>query len=114
MNLEPPKNHLAAVAWARTIVADPETVFLDTETTGLGHGAEIIDIAVVTTNGEVLADLMVRPAGRIPFEATQIHGIRDEDVAGAPCWSDVLDLLRPVLQDREIVVYNVGFDRTMV
>jgi len=91
-----------------------ETVFLDTETTGLGKGAEIVDIAVVTATGDVLVDLMVRPSGRIPFEATQIHGIRDEDVAGAPCWSDVLDLLRPLLLGREIVVYNVGFDRTIV
>src|SRR5262245_1106519 len=95
-------------------MADTETVFLDTETTGLGKGAEIIDVAVVTATGEVLIDQLVRPSGGIPFEATRIHGIRDKDVAGAPCWSEVLGLLRPILFDREIVVYNVGFDRTMV
>lgn len=114
MDLNPPKDRPSAVAWARAIVAGPETIFLDTETTGLGHGAEIVDIAVVTAAGEVLVNLMVRPTAPIPFEATRIHGIRDADVAGAPCWSDVLDLVRPVLLDREIVVYNVGFDRTMV
>jgi DNA polymerase-3 subunit epsilon len=114
MYLEPPRDRHSAVAWSRDVLAGPDTVFLDTETTGLGRGAEIVDVAVIAATGEVLADLLVRPDHRIPFEATRIHGIRDEDVAGAACWSDVLDLLRPVLIDREIVVYNVGFDRTMV
>ena len=114
MDLETPIDRASAIAWARSVLMRDETVFLDTETTGLGRGAEIVDIAVVTASGEVLVDLMVRPFGRIPFEATQIHGISDEDVAGAPCWSDALDLLRPILFDREIVVYNVGFDRTML
>jgi DNA polymerase-3 subunit epsilon len=114
MYLEPPRDRRSAVAWSRDILAGPETVFLDTETTGLGHAAEIVDIAVVSAAGEVLADLLVRPAQRIPYEATRIHGITDADVVNAPTWPEVLDLLRPILLDREIVVYNVGFDRTMV
>ncbi len=114
MYLEPPRDRRSAVAWSRYVLAGSDTVFLDTETTGLGNGAEIVDIAVISATGEVLVDLMVRPVQRIPYQATSIHGITNEDVAAAPCWPDVLDRLRPVLAEREIVVYNVGFDRSMV
>ena len=39
----------AMIEWARTAVCDPQVVFLDTETTGIGPDAEIVDIAVVAT-----------------------------------------------------------------
>jgi DNA polymerase III subunit epsilon len=114
MELESPRDRRSAVAWARSVLSGSSTVFLDTETTGLGFGAEIVDVAVIAASGEVIADLLVRPLRRIPSEATRIHGITDEDVAGAPCWSDALEVLRPLLADRDIVVYNVAFDRTML
>ncbi|MEA2584358.1 MAG: polymerase subunit epsilon [Thermomicrobiales bacterium] len=114
MSFETPFDRTSAVAWSRAVVAVPETVFLDTETTGLGPSAEIVDVAVITVNGEVLVDALVRPGCRIPNEATRIHGIRDEDVATAPTWPEILELLSPVLSDRPVVVYNAGFDRTMV
>lgn len=92
----------------------PESVFLDTETTGLGATAEIVDIAVISARGEVLVNALVKPARRIPIAATQIHGIKDEDVRQAPTWEQTMLLLRSVLLGRLVVVYNVGFDRTMV
>jgi DNA polymerase-3 subunit epsilon len=91
-----------------------DAVFLDTETTGLAATAEIVDIAVISVSGEVLVDALVRPVRGIPREATRIHGIRDEDVALAPSWEEVLPRLRAVLVDRLVVVYNAGFDRAMV
>jgi DNA polymerase III epsilon subunit-like protein len=114
MVIEPPFDRRSAVAWSRSVLTSAETVFLDTETTGLGPSAEIVDIAVVAASGDVLFDALVRPSRRIPFEATQIHGIRDEDVAWAQTWQEVLAVLRPILSGRTIVVYNVGFDRTIV
>jgi DNA polymerase III subunit epsilon len=114
MIFESPFDRRSAVAWSRSVLAAEETVFLDTETTGLGPSAEIVDIAVITVDGEVLMDELVRPDCRIPFEATQVHGITDQDVVLAPVWSEVLERLRPVLSERPIVVYNAEFDRTMV
>jgi DNA polymerase III epsilon subunit-like protein len=114
MNLENPYDRRSAVAWSRTVISAAETVFLDTETTGLGATAEIVDIAVIAASGEVLVDALVKPGRRIPIEATRIHGIRDEDVAFAPSWEERMPRLRTVLLDRLGVVSNVGFDRTMV
>lgn len=49
----------AAVRWAIDIVGRDDVVYLDTETTGLGPDAEIVDIAVVDQAGRVLLNSLV-------------------------------------------------------
>jgi DNA polymerase-3 subunit epsilon len=112
--LRHPFNRRSAVAWARAIAEDQDVVFLDTETTGLGAHAEIVDIAVIAADGRVLLDSLVRPVGPIPPEATLIHGITEELVARAPPWRDLVTSLRDLLESRTVVVYNAEFDRAMV
>jgi len=114
MSVIAPNDRQSAVLWSRTLVTATETIFLDTETTGLGPAAEIVDIAVVTATGEVLLDVLVRPSRPIPADATRIHGITNHDVARAPEWCDVIEILMPILRERQIVVYNALFDQTMV
>lgn len=104
----------AAVAWAREMTSDPAVVFLDTETTGLGGTAEVVDLAVVALDGRVVLETLIRPAAAIPPDATAIHGIGDVDVADAPSWPEVHDALCHVLAERPVVVYNAAFDRRMV
>ena len=103
-----------AIAWAVAMANDPRVVYLDTETTGFGPRAEIVDIAVVGAAGDVLYESLVRPTRRIPWDATAVHGITDADVAGAPDWEDLYEDLVPVLEGRRIIVYNVVFDKQMV
>jgi DNA polymerase-3 subunit epsilon len=103
-----------SIAWAADVAADPRTVFLDTETTGFGPRAEIVDIAVVSGSGELLLESLVRPERRIPYDASAIHGITDADVRGAPRWNELYDDVLRVMSGRRIVVYNVVFDRQMV
>jgi DNA polymerase-3 subunit epsilon len=103
-----------AIAWASAVANDPRAVYLDTETTGFGPRAEIIDIAVVSGAGEVLLESLVQPRRRIPWDATAIHGITDTDVRDAPFWIDLYDEVMRALDGRRIVVYNVTFDKQMV
>ncbi|WP_328545498.1 3'-5' exonuclease [Streptomyces europaeiscabiei] len=99
------------IAWARDVLADPDTVVLDTETTGLEDDARIVDLAVTTVAGEVLMDTLVNPGGEpIPTEATDIHGITDEDVASAPTFASVLEQLGTVLRGRRCLIYNKPYD----
>lgn len=52
--------------WAREVLADPDTVILDTETTGLEDDARIVDLAVLTVAGDVLVNTLVDPGEPIP------------------------------------------------
>jgi DNA polymerase III subunit epsilon len=103
-----------AIAWAAGVVDDSRVVYLDTETTGFGPRAEIVDIAVVSAAGEVVLESLVQPSRRIPAEVTAIHGITNADVQNAPAWCDLYQDLLRVLGGRRIIVYNVIFDRQMV
>jgi Exonuclease len=96
--------------WARQVLADELTVVLDTETTGLGENARIVELSVITAAGEVLLDTLLDPGEPIPAEATGLHGIGDQDVAGAPTFSEILPQLTAVLQGRRVVIYNAPYD----
>jgi DNA polymerase-3 subunit epsilon len=89
-----------------------QTIFLDTETTGLDPAADgILEIGILADDGPILLDSLVRPvhATRWP-EAQRIHGIDPEDVKDAP----PLDALRPAIvraaTGAEVVIYNAAFD----
>lgn len=103
-----------AVAWAADVAADPSTVFLDTETTGLGVEAEICDIAIVAIDGTVVLDTLVWPLREIPREATAVHGISTADVIDQPQWDDIAPLVREMTRDRRVVIYNAAYDAQIV
>lgn len=85
-------------------------MFLDTETTGLERKDEIVELAVVDCDGEILMNTLVRPTIRIPPEATRIHRITNAAVAHAPTILDLLPQLDRLLAGRELVIYNRDYD----
>lgn len=97
-------------SWAREVLADPDTVILDTETTGLEDDARIVDLAVITGAGDVLVNTLINPGETIPWEATDIHGITDEQVADAPRFADTLAQLTTALNGRRCLIYNKPYD----
>jgi len=103
-----------AIAWAREVIADPTSVFLDTETTGLGPSVEVVDVAVVDLDGRTLLDRLVMPERPIPLDASAVHGIYDHHVANAPRWPQVVGDLNMAVTSRRVVVYNVGYDRPII
>lgn len=105
------RDHADTIDWARRLISDPRTIYLDTETTGLGRDAEVVDIAVIDSAGRVLLDTLVRPVQPIPADATRIHGISNPMVAAAPRWNQVAPRLGGLLASASrIVIYNADFD----
>lgn len=86
---------------------------LDTETTGLERG-EIVQIAVIDSTGNVLLETLVQPRGKIPADATRIHGIDSLTVAEAPSWALISPKLEKLLAGRDVVIYNAVYDRKMM
>lgn len=103
------QDRAAAVAWAREVLADPKTVILDSETTGL-YGARFVEIAVVGVRGEALFVSRLKPTVQVSEGAFSVHGISDEDLDGMPTFEDVYPALRKILEGRRVIVYNRAFD----
>ena len=104
----------SALLWSREAVRAPNVVFLDTETTGVRTTDDIVDIAIVATNGDVLFEQLVKPARPIPPETSAFNGISNKMVAGAPDLQEIYPALAALLTDRVVVAYNVEFDRSML
>ncbi len=103
-----------AAQWARDLLARSDWVILDTETTGLDHTAEVVQIAVLSPDGTVLLDTLVRPTRPIPPDATRIHGITDAMVADASPWADVHAHVQLLIGNCDVVVYNADYDRRVM
>lgn len=100
----------AAMAWL-----DDDCLILDTETTGLGEDAEIVEITVIDHEGQPLMNTLVKPArGSIPDEVINIHGITNEMVADAPMWADINDEFMRLIAGRTVVMYNAAYDSRLV
>jgi DNA polymerase-3 subunit epsilon len=103
-----------AIEWAISVAHDPHAVVLDTETLGIKPDAGLCDIAVVAMDGLPVLNTLINPGRPIPAEASDVHGIRDEDVRDAPTFADVYPDLCAVLTGRRVVIYNRAFDAAVL
>lgn len=90
---------------------------VDLETTGLVPGGDrIVEISIVRVepNGEIrlVLDTLVNP--QRPVSGTEIHGIHDEDVAGAPTFADIAGDVARALHGSVFAAYNVYFDARFI
>ncbi|MDE7179939.1 MAG: 3'-5' exonuclease [Muribaculaceae bacterium] len=85
-------------------------VFFDLETTGTSvtHDriVQLSYIKVFPDGHETTDTLLINPGMPIPAESTAIHHITDEDVADAPRFAEVADMLESVFNDSDIAGYN--------
>ena len=91
-----------------------QLVIIDTETTGLGDDAEIIEIAALRCDGQVMLNTLVKPLQLIPACATAIHGITNDMVADAPSWPEVIGQLILATGPDDFLAYNSAFDARLI
>ena len=90
-------------------------VFLDTETTGSGPQDAVIEVGIVTAQGEVLTSTLVSPLAPVTNGARRVHGITDEELADAPPFPVVADRLETVFGDADRVwTFGPTYDRRML
>ncbi len=107
------EDRLQAIQLARSKV-ELKPVYLDTETTGLKENDEIVEIAIIDHDGQVLLESLVRPIRRIPPDAVAIHGITNAMVQDATRWSEIWPEAESLLSGRQIAIYNAEFDIRMM
>lgn len=99
-----------ATQWARALLKRTDWVILDTETTGLSEQDEIVQIAILGSDGSVLLDTFIKPTQPVSAGATAIHGITSIELEGAPRFPEVIERIKALLHDKTIVIYNAPFD----
>ena len=110
------RDRRAGVSKLARQLLDENPLLFDTETTGLDNRAEIVEIAVVSCDGTVLLETLVRPTSPIPPAASAVHGIRDADVRNARTWREVHGELASLLAPggRVLTSYNRDYDLRLV
>jgi len=93
---------------------DENALILDTETTGLGGNAEIVEISIIDCTGAVLMDTLIKPTRPIPADATRIHGIANEMVASAPTWPMIVDQFKAIVSGRKLIIYSADYDLRII
>lgn len=89
-------------------------VYIDTETTGLESGDEIVEFSIVESDGSVLYSSLVKPSRPIPAAASRIHGITNDMVSSSQNWPILWPTIRNFLYGRMIAAYNAPFDLRMM
>ncbi len=91
---------------------------IDFETTGRDAGTDrVIEIGLVSfEKGEVTSreSLLVNPGVPVPEESRAVHGITDEELAGAPDFATVMPRVLERLRGKLPVAYNASFDRSFL
>lgn len=92
-----------------------EFAVVDLETTGTGarHGHRVTEVAVVLVRGtriEPVFESLVNPGRPIPWFITQLTGIDDRIVRGAPMFAEIAGELASHLAGRVFVAHNAAFD----
>ncbi len=95
-------------------ILQQKPIYLDTETTGLGLKDEIIEIALMDDDENILFQSFVHPSQPIPMSTTAIHGITNSMVQNAAAWPIIWQQICNIMNNRLIVIYNADFDIRMM
>jgi len=107
----------AAIIIARDIFDDPDGyVVLDTETSGVGSLAEILELAILSPTGETLFHQYFQPKHAISPRALAVHGLSVDllEQKGAIPWETAHGSILDLLEGRIILAYNSRFDLAML
>lgn len=104
-----------AVAGTSPLIEECAFAVLDVETTGSRPSEDdrVTEVAVVVVQGErreLVFDSLVNPGRHIPPWITEMTGISDVTVAGAPAFEAVADPLLQALSGRVFTAHNARFD----
>lgn len=90
------------------------TVFLDLETTGITDHDDVLEIAIIDSDGCTLINEQFDSDKPSWSKAEAVHGISKTDVEGKAQFCDSLDKVLDLCTNKDIVIYNAAFDTRFI
>ena len=84
-----------------------KAICLDTETTGLGSDAQIIEIAITDLNKNILFNQRIKQTTDIEHGALSVHGITPESLMNCPSWPDIADEINRITTGRDVIIFSL-------
>ena len=94
-----------------------DVLVLDTETTGVGREAEVIEVVAIDTTGALRVSALSMPSGPISQGSWEVHGMSEEALhaMGARPWPEVHPALVSAMRTAEYVLaWWADFDARVV
>lgn len=93
-----------------------KTICFDTETTGLGKDAEILQLAIVNGLGEVLFNELIKPKRQTKWPpAEKVHHISPIMVEKCKTIDSYIPILTKIFNEAEVYIgYNLPYDIRML
>ena len=110
------QDRLSAISVAKEILKNKDNfVILDTETTGLNEYDEIIQLAIIDLNGNILFEKNFYPTkrGTIPPTVSEIHGLTMKSLEGNRSFAESKKNIELAINNKNIITYNIEFDKRM-
>lgn len=89
-------------------------VIIDTETTGSTKNDEVVELSVLSKDGDELYHSFFSPTVQINPFASDITDIYNEDLIGMPYFADEWENIKKAVDRRPIICHNTPFDRAMI
>lgn len=95
-----------------------EIALLDVETTGRDASIDrVIEVGIAVARGGKIISMhnwLVNPGVPIPAASTEVHGIKDADVADKPSFAEIAREIAETLGGRVPAAYNALFDKAFL
>ncbi len=115
--LDPSAKKSAAKQWAIERLADPNTIIIDLESTGIlrqDPNTEIVQLCAINTAGRPILTMMLKPDRPMSAEVQGIHGITNEMVEDKPFFLQVAKIIAKYLEGKHVIAYNADFDISLL
>lgn len=89
-------------------------VILDTETTGIENDDEIIQLSLISLDGDVLYNGYFKPEKKSHWGAVKKHKLTDKFLADKPLWKDEWNKIANILKNKNVLIHNAIFDQRLI
>ena len=92
----------------------PDSLIVDTETTGTGSDARMIELSIISTDGEVLYNQLFATGEPLPEVIPGITGITDEMLSDQPYFESEAEKIAKIISGKKLIGWNVSFDKRII